>query len=61
MIAVAMLRTAGEVEQGYLGATCWGNRTNRDGPAPPVLNIHDRGRKTVPDTVSHLISVGYIL
>jgi hypothetical protein len=27
----------------------WGNRTNRDGTAPPVLNIHHWGRKTVPD------------
>src|SRR5437879_4777391 len=25
----------------------WGNRTNRDGTAPPVLNIHLWGRKTV--------------
>jgi hypothetical protein len=28
----------------------WGNRTNRDGTAPLVLNIHLLGRKTVPGT-----------
>jgi hypothetical protein len=28
----------------------WGNRRNRDGTAPPVLNIHLWGRKTVPGT-----------
>ncbi|MFZ0961102.1 MAG: hypothetical protein WAO35_09365, partial [Terriglobia bacterium] len=28
----------------------WGNRTNRDGTAPPVFNIHLWGRKTVLDT-----------
>ena len=29
----------------------WGNHRNRDGTAPPVLNIHLWGRKTVPDTL----------
>ena len=29
----------------------WGNRRNRDGTAPPVINVHLWGRKTVPDTV----------
>jgi hypothetical protein len=27
----------------------WGNRTNRDGTAAPVLKIHVWGKKTVPE------------
>jgi hypothetical protein len=27
----------------------WGNRRNRGGTAPPVLNFHPWGRNTVPD------------
>jgi len=32
----------------------WGNRRNRDGTAPPVLNIHLWGRKTVPEPFHRL-------
>lgn len=36
----------------------WGNRTNRDGTAPAVLNIHLWGREMVPCTVSSLLGGG---
>jgi hypothetical protein len=32
----------------------WGNHTNRDSTAPPVLNIYPLGRKTVPGTCERI-------